>query len=73
MTNDQGIAELPSAELNVKLWHSRLSVNKIERKDVQLSASDSEQPIPITLTLLTDVKASVKSKFGTDKFSKGNQ
>jgi plastocyanin len=73
MTNDQGIAELPSAELNVKLWHSRLSVNKIERKDVQLGASDSEQPIPITLTLLTDVKASVKSKFGTDKFSKGNQ
>jgi plastocyanin len=73
ITNDQGIAELPSAELNVKLWHSRLSVNKIERKDVRLGASDSEQPIPITLTLLTDVKAPVKSKFGSEKFSKGNQ
>jgi plastocyanin len=73
MTNDQGIAELTSAGLDVKLWHSRLSVNKIERKDVKLAASDSEHPIPITLTLLTDVKASVKSKFGSEKFSKGNQ
>jgi plastocyanin len=72
MTNDQGIAELPSAGLAVKLWHSRLSANKIERKDVQLAVSDSEQPFPIILTLLADVKTSVKSKFGSNKFSKGN-
>lgn len=73
MTNDQGIAELPSAGLAVQLWHSKLSANKIERKKVQLPSSHSEQHLPITLTLLADIKAPIKSKFGSNKFSRGNQ
>jgi plastocyanin len=73
MTNDQGIAQLPSAGLVVQLWHSKLSANKIERKEVLLPPSHSEQYLPITLTLLADIKAPTKSKFRSNKFSKGNQ
>jgi plastocyanin len=72
MTNEQGIAELPFTGLAVQLWHPRLSVNKIERKNVQLPSIQLEQPLTITLTLLADVEASTKSTFGSSKFSKEN-
>jgi plastocyanin len=72
MTNEQGIAELPLTGLAVQLWHPRLSVNKIERKNVQLPSIPLEQPLTITLTLLADVEASTKSTFGSSKFNKGN-
>jgi hypothetical protein len=49
-----------------------LSVNKIERKNVQLPSIQLEQPLTITLTLLADVEASTKSTFGSSKFNKEN-
>jgi plastocyanin len=73
MTNDQGIAKLPSAGSAVQLWHPRLSANKIERKNIQLPSIRLKQPLTITLTLLENVEASSKSKFGSKKFQRGNQ
>lgn len=73
MTDNQGVAELPSAGLAVHLWHSKLSANKIERKEVQLPLAHPEQHLPITLTLLADIKAPTKSKFGSNKFGRGNE
>ena len=72
ITNEQGIAELPSAGLAVQLWHPRLSANKIERKNVQLPSIQLEQTLMITLTLLADVEASTRSTFGSTKFNRGN-
>jgi plastocyanin len=73
MTNEQGIAELPNAGFAVQLWHPRLSANKIERKNVQLPSIKSEHPLAITLTLLAELEASTKNKFGSRKFKRGNQ
>lgn len=73
VTNNQGIAQVPRAGLAVKLWHPRLSANKIDRKDLQLGSSNTEHPLTVTLTLLADVKTSTKSKFGSKQFKRGNQ
>ena len=73
MTNEQGIAELPNAGFAVQLWHPRLSANKVERKNVQLPSIKSEHPLAITLTLLAELKASTKNKFGSRKFKRGNR
>jgi plastocyanin len=73
ITNEQGIAELPQGGLAVKLWHAKLSANKIERVEVQLPSSYSAQPSPITLNLLAATKAPAKNKFKSKKFSRGNQ
>jgi plastocyanin len=73
LTNKQGMAKVPRAGLAVKLWHSKLSANKIDRKDLQLLSSHTEQPLTVTLTLLADVKTSTNSKFGSKQFNRGNQ
>ena len=72
MTDAQGIAEIPRGGLAVKLWHSKYSANKIERKSVQLPTSRSEHPLPITMILLADIEVPTKSKFKSKKFSRGN-
>ena len=72
ITDAQGLAELPSNGLAIKLWHSKLSANKIERKDMQLPLSKSEQPTPIILNLLTEAKLPTDSKFKSKKFNRGN-
>lgn len=72
MTNELGIAELPSTGLAIQLWHPRLSANKIERKSMQLPSMQSEQPLMVMLTLLADVETSTKSTFGSKKFNRGN-
>ena len=73
ITNNQGIAQLPAAGLAVTLWHSKLSANKIDRKDLQLPSSNTESPLTLTLTLLADVKTSTNSKFGAKQLNRGNQ
>jgi plastocyanin len=73
ITNKQGIAELPQGGLAVKLWHSKLSANKIARVEVQLPPANSAQPWSITLNLLAEIKAPTNNKFKSKKFSRGNQ
>jgi plastocyanin len=73
ITDAQGIANIPSDQLIVRLWHSKLSANKVERKNVSLPSSSSGQPIPITLNLTAEVEARTTSKFKSKKFNRGNQ
>jgi plastocyanin len=73
ITNDQGLAELPGNERAIKLWHSKLSTNKMQRQDMQLPISISEQPTAIILNLLTDLKVPTDNKFKSRKFNRGNQ
>jgi plastocyanin len=72
MTNAQGIADVPQGVSAIKLWHSGLSANKVERKDVQLISSYSTQPLAIMLTLLADIVVPTKNKFGSKKFGRGD-
>lgn len=65
--------EYTKDQLAVKLWHSKLSSNKIERKKVPLPSSYSEHPLLVTLDLLTDIEAPVSSKCKSKKFNRGNQ
>jgi plastocyanin len=73
ITDAQGIAEVPVFGITLKLWHPRLSTNKIVRKDIQLPATLNEDPYPIVLTLLEDVASPAKRTFKSKKFNRGNQ
>jgi len=73
ITNAQGIAEVPSTGIAVKLWHPKLSANKIVRKDIQLPTSFSESPYDIQLTLLEDVVTPTQHTFKSKKFGRGNK
>jgi plastocyanin len=73
ITDAQGIANIPSDQLIIRLWHSNLSANKVERKNISLPSSYSEQPIPIILNLIEEEEVHNTSKFKSKKFNRGNQ
>jgi plastocyanin len=73
ITNAQGIAEVPAMGLSLKLWHPKLSTNKIARKDIQLPATYGENPFPIVLTLIEDVATPIQHTFKSKKFKRGNE
>lgn len=72
ITNAQGITEVPEAGIKLKLWHPKLSANKILRKDIQLPATFTQSPYPIVLNLLEDDVAPTQNTFKSKKFGRGN-
>jgi plastocyanin len=73
ITNALGIAEVPAAGIAVKLWHPKLSANKILRKDIQLPDTITESPFSIVLTLLEDEVTPTQHTFKSKKFGRGNK
>lgn len=73
LTNAHGIAEVPAAGIAIKLWHPRLSSNKIERQDLQLPVTMPEQPHPIVLNLIEEIVVPRQTTFKSKKFSRGNE
>lgn len=72
MTNVQGIAEVPKGGIDIKLWHPKLSTNKMMRQDVTLPDELSEQPYTIVLTLIEDIVIPEQPTFKSKKFNRGN-
>lgn len=72
ITNAQGIAEVPATDIAVKLWHPKLSADKITRQDIQLPATFIESPFTIVLTLLEDIVPATQKTFKSKKFGRGN-
>ncbi|GAC21280.1 cupredoxin domain-containing protein [Paraglaciecola arctica] len=73
ITNAQGIAEVPTAGIAVKLWHPKLSANKSDRKDILLPSEFTQSPFVIELTLLEEIVPATQRTFKSKKFARGNK
>lgn len=70
ITNEDGQVSINTQATQAKVWHERLSANHIERQDITLSpAVQSTQSF--TINLLPKKQTQTKRKFGSRKFSKG--
>ncbi|MBR9794008.1 MAG: methylamine utilization protein [Gammaproteobacteria bacterium] len=66
-TNQNGQAEITTAQDEILIWHPDLSVNHIERLPYVLT--DSEEPVTITLSRVAQLETS-KRVFGNSKFKR---
>ena len=73
LTNAQGIANVPNSGIAIKLWHPKLSTNKMFRQDIQLPENLTEQPYPIVLNLIEDIVVPTHPTFKSKKFNRGNE
>ncbi|WP_299081061.1 methylamine utilization protein [uncultured Paraglaciecola sp.] len=67
ITNKLGIAQIPKADMQIKLWHPRLSTNKITRQEIQLPTVITESPFSIQLTLVEEVLPKKQNTFKSKK------
>jgi len=73
LTDAQGIAKVPKGGIDIKLWHPKLSTNKMFRQDMQLPEKLTEQPYPIVVNLIEDIITPTQPTFKSKKFNRGNE